>query len=120
MTIVEVKRPPTTTVAKGLWISAPGPLASNRGITPKIVVKVVMSTGLNLELTPSITASFIVAPALSNERNARLIGVVYGSTMGGVVGGLWGALLGAVYHARYKPPIDVLIDDDAWQIEPLR
>ena len=63
---------------------------------------------------------FIVAPALSNERNARLTGVVYGSTMGGVVGGLWGALLGAVYHARYKPPIDVLIDADAWQIEPLR
>jgi len=35
---VEVKRPPTTTVASGLWISAPGPLARSKGRTPKMEV----------------------------------------------------------------------------------
>ncbi len=49
---MEVISPPTTTVAKGLWISAPGPMASIKGKIPNIVVNVVIRTGLSLTLMP--------------------------------------------------------------------
>lgn len=67
VTMVEVKSPPTTTVARGLWISAPGPLTNSKGMMPKIVVNVVIKTGLSFVLTPWMIASFIEFPCLRSR-----------------------------------------------------
>jgi hypothetical protein len=42
--MVEVNRPPITTIASGFCISAPGPLAYTNGIKPNMAVVAVIST----------------------------------------------------------------------------
>jgi hypothetical protein len=64
--IVEVKRPPTTTVASGFCTSLPVPVAINKGINPKAVVAAVIKTGRIRNLAPSIDASSIDFPSLIN------------------------------------------------------
>ena len=52
---VDETSPPITTMAKGLWISEPGPVANNNGIKPNAAMLAVISTGRNLLADPSIT-----------------------------------------------------------------
>ena len=52
---VEDTRPPITTMARGRWISEPGPVANNKGIKPKAAILAVINTGLNRREEPSVT-----------------------------------------------------------------
>ena len=59
---VEEMRPLITTMARGLCISDPGPVAKSRGSKPNAAMVAVISTGLSLLIEPSITASLSVLP----------------------------------------------------------
>ena len=59
---VEEISPLITTMAKGLCISEPGPVAKSRGCKPKAAIVAVISTGLRRFIDPSITASLSAVP----------------------------------------------------------
>ena len=63
---VEVAKPPITTMAKGFWISAPGPVANKSGTNPNAVMPAVIKTGRNLRCEPSTTTSEISLPSARN------------------------------------------------------
>ena len=60
---VAVTNPPTITLARGFWISAPTPFDSSMGIRPSAEVIAVINTGLSLETAPSNTASDTFKPS---------------------------------------------------------
>ena len=51
-----------TTIARGLCISEPGPVAKSRGSRPNAAMVAVMSTGLSRLTDPSMTASLSATP----------------------------------------------------------
>ena len=54
--MVAVIKPPITTMANGLDVSEPMPCDNAAGIKPMAAIKAVITTGLTLDLTPSIIA----------------------------------------------------------------
>ena len=54
---VAINKPPMTTVAKGLWTSAPAPLLNAIGKKPNEATNAVINTGLSLSLVAFITIS---------------------------------------------------------------
>lgn len=59
---VDTKRPPITVIPKGRQISDPKPELKAMGIMPKIVVKDVINTGLNLDFPALINDSLNFCP----------------------------------------------------------
>jgi hypothetical protein len=61
---VEVTKPPTTTVARGLCTSLPIPVENKSGIIPSAAARAVINTGRNLKLAPLIEASSTANPSI--------------------------------------------------------
>ena len=58
VSIVEVKRPPMTTVARGRWISAPGVVARAMGMKPRPATSAVIRIGRSRTIAASRAASW--------------------------------------------------------------
>lgn len=50
---VELTSPPITTIAKGFWISEPGPVANSSGTSPNAAMLAVIITGRSRRTAPS-------------------------------------------------------------------
>ena len=61
--MVDVNKPPTTTVARGRCVSAPTPVDNSIGSKPRMDVLAVIRTGVTRSLQPRRTASGKFAPA---------------------------------------------------------
>lgn len=49
---VEVTNPPVTTIARGRWISEPGPVAKRSGTNPSAAMLAVIKTGRKRRTAP--------------------------------------------------------------------
>jgi hypothetical protein len=66
VSIVELTRPPITTLASGLCTSAPVEVESAIGIKPKLATNAVINTGRRQRRAPAITALPNADPASRN------------------------------------------------------
>ena len=71
MSAVEVKSPPTTTVASGRCVSAPTPVEINMGIRPRLATEAVIQSALDRLMLGR--TSFVIAQRISTVMHADQI-----------------------------------------------